>query len=92
MEKTIQPGMNQGQVIEILVDQRVNERFGQMKAELNEQLAHWRQCESAAQVDGEPFYRLQSYITTLCTVQSVDHNVHKELDEAILKLKELAYT
>jgi hypothetical protein len=37
------------------------------------------------------FDRQQSYISTLCHVQSVDHNVHEELKEAIEKLKELTY-
>lgn len=92
MEKTLQEkqGVSNENLMEMLIDQRVNERFAQMKAELGEELAYFNQRQSAS-VDGEPFYRIQSYISTLVQVQSADHNVHKELDEAISKLKELAY-
>lgn len=45
----------------------------------------------ASSSGNEAFYRQQAYIDTLVKVQSIEHNVHAELTEAIEKLKDLTY-
>lgn len=89
-EKTVQEKMPNQEIME-LIDYRVNQKLTQMKAELREESAHFNQQTASANNDWEGFRKQSEYIQLLIQVQSAEHNVHKEIDEAILKIKELTY-
>jgi hypothetical protein len=58
---------------------------------IRQEIGEHFQKQAMVSSESDAFYRQQSYIETLIRVQNADHNVHKEIDEALEKLKELTY-
>jgi hypothetical protein len=84
--------MKMDQEIMELIDYRVNQKVAQMKAELREELAHFNQQSASADNGWHDFNKVERYLDSLIRVSSVNgHKVHDEINDAVKKLKEMAY-
>lgn len=86
--------MNEQQVTELV--KTINERLTEEKKKTLERVVEMldeRDSRSASTSDGwHEFNKVERYLDSLIRVSSVDgHKVHEEINEAVKKLKEMAY-